>query len=106
MRGQRETRDPWPTVAAFAGRNHGVIDRAQLRRIGVGDDTIDRWIAAKRLHPIHRGVYAVGHRRLSREGRYLAAVLACGDGAVLSHRAAAEMWGLLAPGSGQIDVTV
>jgi very-short-patch-repair endonuclease len=46
------------------------------------------------LHRLHRGVYAVGHRRVTREGRWLAAVLACGDGAVLSHQAAGELWGL------------
>jgi predicted transcriptional regulator of viral defense system len=48
-----------------------------------------------RLRRLHRGVYAVGHRVLGREGRRLAAVLACGEGAVLSHRSAAAHWGLL-----------
>src|SRR3954451_9513663 len=55
---------------------------------------IDRRLAAGRLHVIHRGVYAVGHPRIPQEGRWLAAVLACGHGAVLSHRSAAALWGL------------
>jgi very-short-patch-repair endonuclease len=57
------------------------------------------------MHRIHRGVYAVGHTGLSAEGRWMAAVLACGPGAVLSHRAAGALWQLLPPPS-QIDVTV
>jgi very-short-patch-repair endonuclease len=63
-------------------------------------------VRAGRLHRIHRGVYAVGHPGLSNEGRWMAAVLACGEGAVLSHRSAAELWGLLKVGNGPIDVTV
>ena len=59
-----------------------------------------------RLHRIHPGVYAVGHDRLLRFSRYMAAVLALGDGAVLSHKAAAAGLGLLPPPSGRIDVTV
>src|SRR4029450_613126 len=47
------------------------------------------------LHRIHRGVFAVGHPGLSREGRWMAAVLACGPHAVLSHISAAELWGML-----------
>jgi hypothetical protein len=56
---------------------------------------IHRRILAGRLHRVHRGVYAVGHANLSIEGRWMAAVLACGEGAALSHRSAAELWGLL-----------
>jgi hypothetical protein len=47
------------------------------------------------LHRLHRGVYAVGHRSVSPEGRWMAAVLACGGGAVLGHLAAATLWGWL-----------
>jgi predicted transcriptional regulator of viral defense system len=50
---------------------------------------------AKRLHRIHRGVYAVGHQGLSKDGIWMAAVLACGPGAVLSHTSAARLWGML-----------
>jgi very-short-patch-repair endonuclease len=80
-------------VAALAARQFGVVARAQLAALGIGQTTIDRWLACGRLHRIHPGVYAVGHRSLSREGRFLAAVFACGDDAVLSHRAAAALWG-------------
>lgn len=59
-----------------------------------------------RLHRLHRGVYAVGHDGLSEEARWIAAVLASGTGAVLSHGAAAVHWGLLRPLDGPIDVTI
>jgi very-short-patch-repair endonuclease len=55
---------------------------------------------------LHRGVYAVGHRRLSNEGRWFAAILACGDGAALSHRSAAALWGFGVVAAGPVDITV
>jgi very-short-patch-repair endonuclease len=67
---------------------------------------ITRRVRAGRLHRLYRGVYAVGHRRISREGHWLAAVLACGAGAVLSHRSAAALWGIRPQSSGPIEVTV
>jgi very-short-patch-repair endonuclease len=106
MRGERRSHDVDAAIAALAARQHGVISREQLRRIGLGDDAVDWAIRAKRLHHVHRGVYAVGHRRLSREGRYLAAVLAAGDSACLSHRSAADLWELRASKEDEIDVTV
>jgi very-short-patch-repair endonuclease len=72
----------------------GIADRDELIVIGITPRMIDRRVQAGRLHVIHRGVYAVGHTRLSREARWLAAVKACGEGAVLSHRSAAALWGL------------
>jgi len=81
-------------IAALAGRQYGVVARFQLIAIGLSARMIDRRLAAGRLHVIHRGVYAVGHPRIPQEGRWLAAVLACGDGAVLSHRSAAALWGI------------
>ncbi|HEX6153778.1 MAG TPA: hypothetical protein VFZ19_09685, partial [Solirubrobacterales bacterium] len=59
-----------------------------------------------RLHRIHHGVYAAGHRGLSLHGRFMAAVLACGEGAVLSHGSAAVLWGLLKPLDGPVHVSV
>jgi very-short-patch-repair endonuclease len=59
----------------------------------------------RRLHRIHRGVYALGHKRLTAKGRWMAAVLACGPGAILSHRDAAALHDLRRIGSGKIDVT-
>jgi very-short-patch-repair endonuclease len=64
---------------------------------------IDHRIHRRQLHPVHRGVYAVGHAVLSRNGRFMAAVLAAGDRAVLSHRSAAALWGLRA--SNALEVT-
>jgi hypothetical protein len=63
-------------------------------------------VRAGRLHRIHRGVYAVGHKRLSREGRLMAAALACGPGAVLSHATAASVWNLRPTSAAKIDVTL
>jgi len=93
-------------LAAIATRQHGVIARAQLEELGVSRRGIDRGIASGRLAPLHRGVYAVGHRAVSREGRWLAAVLAIGPDAVLSHRSAAALWGLRATSRTRIEVTV
>jgi hypothetical protein len=72
-----------------------VVSVGQLKGLGIGRAGVTRRIHAGRLHRLHRGVYAVGHTVLRREGRWLAAVLACGDGAVLSHLSAAVHWGLL-----------
>jgi very-short-patch-repair endonuclease len=91
-------------IAVIAARQHEVISRPQLIRIGLSDDAIDWRIQAGRLHPLHRGVYAVGHPSVSREGRYLAAVLATGERAVLSHRAAADLWELRASKEPKVDV--
>jgi predicted transcriptional regulator of viral defense system len=81
-------------IATIASRQHGVITTQQLLRAGLTPTVIRGWLRAGRLHRVHRGVYAVGHPGLSREGRWMAAVLACGEGAVLSHRSAAALWGL------------
>ena len=86
-------------VALLASRQHGVVSRRELLALGLEAKAITRRIEAGRLHPIYRGVYAVGHPLLSREGRWMAAVLAGGEGAVLSHRSAAALWGLI-PDSG------
>jgi hypothetical protein len=66
---------------------------------------VEHWLAVGRLHGLYRGVYAVGHTALRVEGRRLAAVLACGDGTVLSHVSAAAHWGLLYTAAAKIDVT-
>jgi len=92
-------------VATLALGQHGVVSRAQLLELGFEPGAIGRRLRAGRLHQVHRGVYAVGHRVLSREARWMAAVLACGTGAVLSHRSAAALWGMLNPGSHAIEVT-
>jgi very-short-patch-repair endonuclease len=93
-------------VALVAARQHGVVSRRQLIGIGITGRAIDRRIAAGRLHPVHAGVYAVGHSRLLRYAPAMAAVLASGDDAVASHRTAGWILGLNAPPSGPIEVTV
>ena len=80
--------------------------RRQLLEIGVSARKIERRIAAGRLHPIWRGVYAVGRPELGRLGRWMAATLACGPEAVLSHGSAAALWGF-GKGPGEtIEVSV
>jgi very-short-patch-repair endonuclease len=93
-------------IARIAARQHGVVSAAQLRRAGLGREAVRRRTKAGRLHPLHRGVYAVGHTNLTFEGRCMAAVLALGDGAAVSHRSAAALWRMLPPHDGRIDVTV
>jgi hypothetical protein len=80
------------TVAELAGRQYGVVTRSQLTASGLDRGWVQRAVAAGRLLRLHRGVYAVGHRAPRQEATWLAAVFACGDGAVLSHRSAADLW--------------
>ena len=93
-------------LADLARRQHGVVSREQLRELGFDDPAIWRRVQSGRLHRLYRGVYAVGHTILNRDGRWLAAVLACGDGAALSHRSAASLWGIRPTAAARIDVTV
>jgi hypothetical protein len=88
-----------------AGRQFGVLSGAQLREVGIGRGAVQNAVRAGRLHRVHHGVYALGHTLLRPEGHRLAAVLACGPGAVLSHRSAASHWELLAADQERIDVT-
>ena len=78
-------------IAALATAQHGVVHRRQLRTLGVSDSAIGRRAASGRLHRVHRSVYAVGHTVLGAHGRWLAAVLACRPGAVLSHSSAGAL---------------
>jgi very-short-patch-repair endonuclease len=106
MRPQSAPQTPDWRLAEIAGRQHGVITTAQLTRLAFDSRAVTRRLDSGRLHRIHRGVYAVGHSCLSQEGRWMAAVLACGRRGILSHRAAAALWRLLPPTSGAIDVMV
>jgi hypothetical protein len=89
----------------LAARQHGVVSRGQLLHLGYSEQRIKTLVAEGALLRVHRGVYAVGHRRLTLKGRWLAAVLGCGDGARLSHRDAAMLWDLRRTSSGLIHVT-
>jgi predicted transcriptional regulator of viral defense system len=72
-------------IAWIARRQHGVISQAQLVAAGLGRNGISKRVKSGRLHRLHRGIYAVGHRAPSMEQAWIAAVLACGESAVLSH---------------------
>jgi len=99
----KERRDA--SVARIAARQHGVVTSAQLRIAGVLPSGITDRLRAGHLHRLYRGVYAVGHPNIGNEGRWMAAVLACGEGAALSHRSAAALW-RIGPLSAPVDVTV
>ncbi|HVX33925.1 MAG TPA: type IV toxin-antitoxin system AbiEi family antitoxin domain-containing protein [Solirubrobacterales bacterium] len=81
-------------VAALAGRQHGVVGRWQLQEIGLTERLIRTRISHGSFIRLHRGVYAVGHRALTKESRWMAATLAYGPAAVLSHRSAGQLWGI------------
>jgi very-short-patch-repair endonuclease len=91
-------------IGRLAEGQHGVVTRAQLSELGLGTGAIKHRIGVGRLRPVYRGVYTIGHRLLTQRGRWMAAVLACGPGAVLSHRAAASLWGIR--GGTRVEVTV
>jgi hypothetical protein len=97
--------DPEAEIARLATRQHGVVARRQLIELGLSRSAIDRRLRARRLLPVFAGVHAVGHGALRDEGWWMAAVLACGPGAVLSHHAAASLWELRDWAGGAIDVT-
>ena len=94
-------------IVALATPQHAVLSLAQLVDLGMAPSTVRSRAKAGRLHRIHHGVYAlVPEALLTKEGRWMAAVLACGPGAVLSHRAAAALHGLRRTDRTNIDVTV
>jgi len=93
-------------MALLAGRQWGVVARRQLLGLGFSEDQVKARVAGGRLHPVHRGVYAVGHRLLTWRGRFLAAAFACGPDAVVSHRSAGILHGFLPLSSQAVDVSV
>jgi len=90
----------------IASRQHGVVTLRQLEEVGLSRYGVAERAKKGRLHRVHRGVYAVGHHALRLHGRFMAAVLACGNGAVLSHVSAAVLWELLKPIDGPVHITV
>jgi very-short-patch-repair endonuclease len=101
------SRANFPAVAPLAARQHGVISVKQLYSLGLSDRQVRKRLSAGSFHRLHRGVYAVGHLPITQEGLWLAAVLALGEGAVLSHQAAGELWRLRRRRKGRaIDVIV
>src|SRR3954453_3620450 len=90
----------------LAAVQHGVIAFFQLVALGYTLEAVRHRVATGRLHPIHRGVYAVGRRELTRKGEWMAAVLACGDAAALSHQSAGALWGLCGQPDRQVPFSV
>ena len=86
-----ETENAQPGLVELARRQWGVVTREQLMQSGLRTRGISDWVRSGRLVRLHRGIYAYGHDRLRVEGRWLAAVLACGPGAVLSHGSGAGL---------------
>jgi predicted transcriptional regulator of viral defense system len=93
-------------IVALAATQHGVVHHDQLLALGLGLRGIAHRVAAGRLHRLHVGVYAVGRPDVPAEGRWMAAVLACGPGAALSHRSAAALWAMRPWASARVHVAV
>lgn len=85
---------------------HGVVARRQLLELGISSQGIERRVVNGRLHPVMAGVYAVGRPGLARHGRWMAAVLACGPGAALSHTSAAALWEIGVESTDRIEVSI
>jgi predicted transcriptional regulator of viral defense system len=101
-----QTRTPAELAAELAAAQHQVVAFRQLRDLGVGRGWIQHNVHTRRLHRIHDGVYAWGHKDLTRDGFLIAAVLACGEEALLGHRTAVVHWGLIRSASRAIHVIV
>lgn len=94
-------------IAALALVQHTVFSLDQLRELGLSPGAVRQRVARSRLHRIHHGVYSLVPRKLlTRRGHWMAAVLACGPGAALSHRNAAALHGLRDTQRGKIDVSI
>jgi predicted transcriptional regulator of viral defense system len=93
-------------ISEIAELQHGLITLLQLLALGLSRSAVSKRTRAGRLHRIHRGVYAVGRPSLTQRGRWMAAVLACGPRALLSHRSAAALHGLRPDNRAKIDVTL
>lgn len=92
-------------IAELAMSQHGLVARRQLLDFGFGTGLIEARLQRRQLHRVHRGVYAVGHPLLTRHGHWMAAVLACGPDAVLSHRSAGQLWRVVPAASHAPEIT-
>jgi predicted transcriptional regulator of viral defense system len=93
-------------IVAVAERQHALVTLPQLQSLGLGRSGVSRRARNGRLYRVHRGVYAVGRPHLTRHGHWMAAVLACGPKAVLSHRSAAALHGIRQDNRAKTDVSV
>ncbi|MHB1569258.1 MAG: DUF559 domain-containing protein, partial [Solirubrobacteraceae bacterium] len=98
----------WPddAVADLAGSQYGLVTRSQLHELGLGRAAVDHALERGRLRSVHRGVYAVGHVALPPLAPYMAAALAVGPGAVVSHGSAAALWGIRSGAKGPVELTL
>jgi very-short-patch-repair endonuclease len=92
-------------LAVLAREQHGVVSVWQLRELGYSKESLRHAVKTGRLHRVYRGAYAVAHDAVSRHARCRAAVLSCGEGALLSHRSAAWLWGLTRRFALPVEVT-
>jgi hypothetical protein len=83
-----------------------VITRRQLLGLGFSSEAIKHRLSIGRLHPLRRGIYAVGRLEVSDKGRWMSAVLACGEGAVLSHSSAAALWRIGQEQRGLVEISL
>lgn len=102
--GRKDAENQPARVLALARGQHGVVALPQLYELGVSWNRLRRWVEAGWLVRVHRGVYAI--QGGSWQGKWQAAVLACGAGATLSHQSAAALWRIRRPRKGPVDVTV
>jgi very-short-patch-repair endonuclease len=107
LRHDAERQHPLTVALEAAGRQHGAVARRQLLEAGLSTHSIDGLVARRFLRVLHRGVYQVGPI-VGPHFREMAAVLACGSGAVISHRSAGTVWKLLVglPNDAPVDVMV
>jgi len=96
---------PQSAIWELVRRQHGVVARGQLLDLGLSVRAIEHRLKTGRLHLLRRGVYAVGRPEIGHKGRWMAAVLSCGRGTVLSHRSAAALWGIGGERVGGIEVS-
>lgn len=92
-------------IGRLAVAQNGVVTAEQLSDLGFDDQSVAKRVARGRLHRVHQTVYSLTPEVLTERGRFMAAVLACGPEAVLSHRSSAYIWGLVDEWSVPIDVT-
>ena len=106
MDGKRAPAHPDRVIATVTAQQHGLVTMRQMLAAGVGRGAIEHRVRCRRLIRIHRGVYALGHVHDSRIVRWMAAVLACGADAALSHHSAAALWDLRPSSATRIHVTI
>ena len=102
----RTVHPPSAQLWELAEAQHGVVARRQLLALGLTAEAVKHRIARGRLHPLARGIYVVGRPQISREGRWMAAVLSCGPEAALSHRSAAALWAIHKECPGRVEISV